>query len=89
MKNTDIAAIVLIAVIFTLGAYYVVDKVVGDPYERRVNVEYMDKISSTILQPDPEVFNRDAINPTVEVWIGQGSEGNNQTGDDTEEEGVN
>jgi hypothetical protein len=71
MKQTDIAAVILIAVLATLGAYWAVDQAFGDPFKKVEKVEYMDAVSDGLTEPDSEVFNRKAINPTVEVTIGQ------------------
>lgn len=71
MKKTDIATIILIATLSTLFAYFIGNSLFGDPNEESVTVEYMDPISTEVNEPDPEVFNPMAINPTVEVIIGE------------------
>lgn len=75
MKKTDIAAVILISVISTLIAYFVGNAVLGDPNEEHVTVTYMDVISDSVAQPDPEVFNPEAVNPTVEVFVGKCNNG--------------
>ena len=70
MKNTDVAAIILIASISMLVAYFVASAVIGTPGSESVKVKSVNEISSTVDQPDSTVFNSDAINPTVEVFIG-------------------
>lgn len=71
MKKSDIATIILIATLSTLIAYFVANALFGDPNEETATVEYMDLISSEVNEPDSEVFNPMAINPTVEVIIGE------------------
>lgn len=71
MKKSDIATIILIAVLSTLVAYFLANAILGDPNEESVTVEYMNVISSDVEEPDSEVFNAAAINPTVEVIIGE------------------
>jgi hypothetical protein len=71
VKKADIATIILIASISTLIGYFILNAVLGDPSEETATVEYIDEISADISQPDPEVFNPAAINPTVEVIIGK------------------
>ena len=70
MKNTDIAAVILIASLSMLAAYFIADTLIGRPDAESVKVRTVDSLSSDVTNPDPTVFNRDAINPTVEVIIG-------------------
>ena len=73
MKKSDIAMIVLIASMSMLVAYFVAKGVVGDVQNQSVKVKVADPISSTVEDPDPQTFNTNAINPTVEVIIGEGA----------------
>lgn len=70
MKNTDIAALILIASLSVIAAYFIANAVLGKPSEESVKVKTVETISAEVTQPDPAVFNQDAINPTVEVIIG-------------------
>jgi len=70
MKKTDIAMIVLIASMSMLLAYFIGQAVVGDVNEEAVQVKTIDPIETDVQEPDETVFNDDAINPTVEVIIG-------------------
>jgi hypothetical protein len=70
MKKTDIAMIILIASISMLVAYFVAKTVLGGASSESVKVKTVDPITSEVATPDPTVFNKDAINPTVEVLIG-------------------
>ncbi len=74
MKKTDIAMIVLIASVGMLIAYFIAVNIsfLKLP-ENGVKVQTMPKLSDQVKEPSKEVFNKDAINPTVEVVI----EGNN------------
>ena len=71
MKKTDIAMIVLIASVGVMVAYFVV---VNIPFlklpEDGVKVQTIRTISDEITDPDENVFNKDAINPTVAVIVG-------------------
>lgn len=62
--------IILIASISALIAYFVADSVIGDVQEETVKVKTADPITADVEKPDPTVFNSNAINPTVEVIIG-------------------
>jgi len=69
MKKTDIAMIILIASVSILVAYFVGKAIFGDPSHESAKVKTIEAINSTITTPDPAVFNKDAINPSVEVQI--------------------
>lgn len=70
MKGSNIATIVLISIITTIAAAIMVNSLLGDPNDEFVTVDYMDVISEDVAQPDSEVFNNKAVNPTVEVYVG-------------------
>jgi len=72
MKKSDIAMIILIASISILVSYFVAKAVLGDVQNQSVKVKTADPISTHITQPDSTVFNSNAINPTVQVIIGNG-----------------
>lgn len=70
MKKSDVAMIILIASMSVLVTYFIAKGVVGDVKSQSVKVKVAEPISKEIEQPDPTVFNSNAINPTVEVIIG-------------------
>lgn len=71
MKKTDIAMIILIASLSVMIAYFVANSIPALKDSRQpVKVKTADPISSEVVEPDPTVFNKKAINPTVEVIIG-------------------
>jgi len=70
VKNTDIALVIMIALVSTVVSYFLGNALLGDPSEKVTTVEYMDVIGSDIDEPDEESFNVDALNPTVEVYVG-------------------
>jgi len=69
MKKTDIAMILLIAISSVLIAFFVTRSILGESGAQEVKVKTIDPISATVDQPDPAIFNKDAINPAVEVQI--------------------
>lgn len=73
MKKTDIAMIILIAGIGILIAYFIA---VNIPFlklpEDGVKVQTMREITAEVKEPSEQVFNAEAINPTVEVVVGSG-----------------
>ena len=70
MKRSDIATIILIASISVMVAYFVADAVIGKPSSKNETVPAATPISAAVESPDPNIFNKDAINPTIEVQIG-------------------
>lgn len=70
MKRTDIAMIVFIASISVIGSYLVARTIIGDGQGEAVTVKTADPISEEVSKPDNRIFNGDAVNPTVEVYIG-------------------
>lgn len=70
MKNSDISAIIVIAFVSMLVAYFVADAAIGKPSNESVKVLTVDPITADVQTPDSTIFNKDAINPTVEVVIG-------------------
>ncbi len=71
MKKSDIAALILIASLSMLTAYFIANAVIGKPNSESVKVKTVEKISGDVAEPDPGVFNKEAINPTVEVIVGE------------------
>lgn len=74
MKKSDIAMIILIVSISVLVSYFVAKGVLGDVANQSVKVKTTEAISAELADPSPSVFNKDAINPTVEVTIGGASD---------------
>lgn len=70
MKSTDKAAIIFIASLSVLVAYFVASAVIGKPTSESVKVKTIAPITADVVKPDPTIFNKDAINPTVPVVIG-------------------
>lgn len=71
MKQSDIITIILVAISGTVVAFLSVNALLGDPNEKTAEVKTIDVIASELEVPDPEVFNEDAINPTIEVYVGE------------------
>ncbi len=73
MKKTDIAMIILVISVSLLAAYFVMSAVLGKFDELTAEVQEITPIGATVVEPNPKIFNRDAINPTVQVIIGNES----------------
>jgi len=69
MKKTDIAMIILIASVSVIVAFFVARSLFGEVYNGSAKVKTIEKIGSSLLDPSPEIFNENAINPAVQVQI--------------------
>lgn len=71
MKQSDIFSLIMVASIGTLVAFFVCKAIMGDPDEAMTSFRTVNKvISASLAQPDSEIFNSTAINPTIEVYVG-------------------
>jgi len=71
VKQSDIFTLILIAGIGTLVAFFVCQTLLGDPSTASVKFKTVNRtVSSSLTDPDPEVFNSLSINPTIEVYVG-------------------
>lgn len=70
MKQSDVFTILIVAAVGTIAAYFGVNALLGDPNKQSVSFNTIDDITATLSAPDSELFNPDAINPTVEVYVG-------------------
>lgn len=73
MKKTDIAMIILIASIGIIVAYFIA---INIPFlkvpEKGVKVQTIPVITAEVKEPSKAIFNELAVNPTVEVIVGNG-----------------
>lgn len=68
MKQSDIISVVMVAVIGSIVAFVMVNMFLGEPQD--VSYKTVTAVNDQLAEPDPEIFNYDAINPTVEVYVG-------------------
>jgi len=69
MKKSDIAMIILISSISVILAFFVARSIFGDVYNGTAKVKTIDKIEPSIIDPSGDIFNKNAINPAVQVQI--------------------
>lgn len=70
MKKNDIAITVAIVVVCLFISYFIVNAIFTN-FKNQTKVKKVDLISKDVVEPSPDVFNKDAINPAVQVFIGQ------------------
>ncbi len=71
MKSSDIAMIVLVAGCSIGISFLVMNSLLGSPSEKKETVKTMAPISADYAEPSKEIFNKQAINPTVQSSIGE------------------
>lgn len=66
--KTDLATAIIAAIVGVIVSYLVVDGfLLKNPAD--VVVKSVENVSSSVEEPNPEVFNYRAVNPTVETYI--------------------
>lgn len=73
MKN-DFLTTIVIAIVGAVGGFVVTNMLMA-PIEKVTVKTVESSVSSDLAEPDPEVFNYKALNPTVEVYVGNCDEG--------------
>jgi hypothetical protein len=73
MKKNDIAIIILIVSISSVATYFIARAFMGDSSAKQVSAEVVEPITSSLVAPSDKIFNKDAINPTVVIQIGNPS----------------
>lgn len=68
--KTDLFTSIIAAIIGVLIAFFVTDLFIG-PIEDVTYKKVSSGVNADIAEPDPEIFNYKALNPTVEVYVGE------------------
>ncbi len=74
MKKNDFAALILIGSVSLLVAWFTASALIGEPKKEAQKVKTVEAISEQVEAPDKRIFNKQAINPTVERSIGKSSD---------------
>ncbi len=73
--KTDLATSIITGIVGAVIAYFITGLFIG-PIEDVTYKTIDTKVNATLINPDPEVFNYRALNPTVEVYVGECDEYN-------------
>ncbi len=73
MKQKDIAVIAFIVGISAFISILVSKTFISTPKNRQQKVEVVEKITSDFTRPDAKYFNKDSVNPTQTIQIGDNS----------------
>ena len=69
MKKTDIAMIILVASICMAITFFAVRSFFGNMVNKEKTVKTIEPIRDGLTQPSKLIFNSNAINPTVEIYV--------------------
>lgn len=73
--KTDLLTAIVIGIIGVVAGYFVTSSLMGEIPE--VTVKTVESsVNANLAEPDPEVFNYRALNPTVEVCVGDCTDSN-------------
>lgn len=75
--KTDLATSITIAIVGILVAYFGCNLLIGDIEDFSFKT-IESSFSADLSEPDPEIFNYRALNPTVETYVGNCSSYNGQ-----------
>jgi len=73
MKKNDIALIVLVVSLSLTASYFVLKAFIGEPSGNTQTIEKVEPISAELQEPSDKIFNKNAIDPTVVIEIGNPS----------------
>lgn len=82
MKKTDIALIIIIVSASAGLSWWIADMTIGKSNDEPIVVRTIETIDVDDQKVDPKVFNKDAINPTVEATISGTETGSGQTSEE-------
>ena len=74
--KTDLATSISAAIIGVLIAYFLSNWMFVHPIEEVTIKVIGSEVNTELVNPDPEIFNYKALNPTVEVFVGDCAEYN-------------
>lgn len=69
MKKSDLSMVILVAFISIVAAFFLSNTLFGNLKEQSVDVKTIDTYSAEFIKPDIKVFNKEAINPTIDVIV--------------------
>ncbi len=71
MKQKDILTVGIVIFVTAIISYFVSNKLFAAPANRQTPVEVVTPISAEFTQPDSRYFNKDSLDPTRLIQIGE------------------
>lgn len=84
MKQKDIAMIIVVVFVSGVLSFFISRLFFAAPKDRQQKVEVVDVITSDFPTPDKKYFNKDSINPTQLIHIGDTNNPNPFNGTSTQ-----
>ena len=75
MKSSDIATVVLIGVIGVGLSIWLSNLLLGNPDDESVSFKVIEVVDGNLAMPSSDTFNVNAINPTIDVFVGSPENG--------------
>jgi len=82
VKRSEIMIIAVVALVSVAVAYAIANSFLGSVASNPTSIETVDKFDTSFGEVDKTIFNSDAINPTVQIVIGDGSSADTSTAAD-------
>lgn len=73
MKQKDIALVIVVVFVSAMLSFFVSKLLFASPKNRQQRVEVVNPITPEFNKPDSRYFNKDAVNPTKLIQIGDTS----------------
>lgn len=73
MKKNEIAILIIIVGLVGMATYFLVNSFASGLVAKDAKVDIVDKISTTLAEPDKAVFSKDNVNPTIKIKVGDQS----------------
>lgn len=71
MKKADIIMIILVVSLSLMASYFLVNHFFSNSKTSSLDVKTMTNVDSDLPEVNKKIFHKNAINPTVEIIIGQ------------------
>lgn len=72
MKQKDIAIIVIVIFVSGILSFFISNALFASPESTATKVEVVEPITAEFPQPDARYFNKNSVNPTLTITIGDG-----------------
>jgi len=69
MKRNDIIYIALIAITVSTITYFIANNYFSNTTSDSIKIKTVETITSTLEDPSPTIFNKEAINTSVQILI--------------------
>ena len=73
MKQKDIFLIVIVVIVSATASFFLSNLLFGNPKKNPQKAEVVAPITAEFTQPDARYFNKDSIDPTLNISIGDNS----------------